>query len=133
MEGGRPAFFRRPKHLVVALNLVTREVLVVVVWLKRFRFEYAPREPHGSNQHAAVDLFGQIARLDFRLLERIGRANPHIAFAFWPLLPWRGGHAGFCFELALHAFEITRRRECELNIGGFQMRLGFPEAVDLRR
>ena len=109
------------------------KVLVVVVGLERFRLEQPPGEPHAGQQHAPVQFQRQVVGLDDGRLERIGRPEADVAAALGPLLPGCDGHAGLALELALHAFAVACRREGELEIGVRHLRVGAPEAVDVRR
>ena len=69
-----------------------------------------------ADHRAAIGVLGEIARVDRRLVARIGRAHQHIAARQRPHLPRPAGNARLVVELANEARLVARRREDALHV-----------------
>jgi len=80
-----------------------------------------------------IVFFGQVIRLDDRLVEGVGRACAHVAFALRSMLPAGDGEAGVVVKQTVHAELVAGRREDELQIVTACNLVGMPESVNHRR
>ena len=117
------------QDLLVGAHLVAGQRLVCEVRRERRGTHEPPGEPDAVDDHPAVHRVGEIARLDRRLVQRVGAARPDVSAALRAMLPHRDRGARLVFQGGLHAAPVARGREGDLQVGRVERLVRRPEAV----
>ena len=128
MVDGRTVRARVIEQLVVALHARSRQVLPDDVFGERRRGEQTPQELQSADNRAPIGVFGEVARVDRRLVVRVGRAHQDIAARQRPHLPRTAGNARPIVELANEARFVARRREDALHVRRRRLGQNFEKA-----
>ena len=115
---GRAVLPRVIQQLVVGIHTPPGHGLGDDVFRQGRHREQAAQKSKSAEHGAAVSVLGEIARVDRRLLARVGRAHQHIAARQGPHLPRPAGDAGLVVEHTDQARLVARRGEDALHVRG---------------